>query len=184
MARQATNKLLQKAKKSKSDEFYTQLCEIESELQHYTNCFVDKVVYCNCDNPQISNFFRYFKDNFQRLGLKKLIASCFCDVEMDHSNVNAISKAYYCEYEGDNIPMKIVNFEGNGDFRSAECVELGAKNGSYQFLVVDGARQPQAAIDAGIDKVNVMDYDFDDAKKNTGHYVEDFTKAVNAAVTA
>ena len=67
---------------------------------------------------------------------------------------------------------------------SAECVELGAKNGSYQFLVVDGARQPQAAIDAGIDKVNVMDYDFDDAKKNTGHYVEDFTKAVNAAVTA
>ena len=67
---------------------------------------------------------------------------------------------------------------------SAECVELGAKNGSYQFLVVDGARQPQAAIDAGIDKVNVMDYDFDDAKKNTGHYVEDFTHAVKAEVTA
>lgn len=124
MARQATNKLLQKAKKSKSDEFYTQLCDIESELQHYTNCFVDKVVYCNCDNPQISNFFRYFKDNFQRLWLRKLIASCFCDAEMVHSNVNAISKAYYCEYEGDNIPMKIGNFEGNGDFRSAECVEL------------------------------------------------------------
>lgn len=124
MARQATNKLLQKAKKSKSDEFYTQLCDIESELQHYTNCFVDKVVYCNCDNPQISNFFRYFKDNFQRLGLRKLIASCFCDAEMDYSNVNAIPKAYYCEYEGDNIPMKIGNFEGNGDFRSAECVEL------------------------------------------------------------
>ena len=124
MARQATNKLLQKAKKSKSDEFYTQLCDIESELQHYTNCFVDKVVYCNCDNPQISNFFRYFKDNFQRLGLRKLIASCFCDAEMDHSNMNAIQKAYYCEYEGDNIPIKIGNFEGNGDFRSAECVEL------------------------------------------------------------
>lgn len=124
MARQATNKLLQKAKKSKSDEFYTQLCDIESELQHYTNCFVDKVVYCNCDNPQISNFFRYFKDNFQRLGLRKLIASCFCDAEMDHSNANYIQKAYYCEYEGDNIPMKIGNFEGNGDFRSAECVEL------------------------------------------------------------
>ena len=124
MARQATNKLLQKAKKSKSDEFYTQLCDIERELQHYTNCFVDKVVYCNCDNPQISNFFRYFKDNFQRLGIKKLIASCFCDAEMDHSNANAIPKAYYCEYEGDNIHMKIGNFEGNGDFRSAECVEL------------------------------------------------------------
>ena len=124
MARQATNKLLQKAKKSKSDEFYTQLCDIESELQHYTNCFVDKVVYCNCDNPQISNFFRYLKDNFQKLGLRKLIASCFCDAEMDHSNANYIPKAYYCEYEGDDIPMKIGNFEGNGDFRSAECVEL------------------------------------------------------------
>lgn len=63
MARQATNKLLQKAKKSKSDEFYTQLCDIESELQHYANCFVDKVVYCNCDDPKVSNFFRYFKHN-------------------------------------------------------------------------------------------------------------------------
>lgn len=82
MARQATNKLLQKAKKSKSDEFYTQLCDIESELQHYTNCFVNKVVYCNCDDPQISNFFRYFKDNFQKLGLRKLIASCFGNAEI------------------------------------------------------------------------------------------------------
>lgn len=124
MARQATNKLLQKAKKSKSDEFYTQLCDIESELQHYANCFVDKVVYCNCDDSQVSNFFRYFKDNFQRLGLRKLIASCFCDAEIDHSNANTIQSAYYCEYEGDNIPMKVVTFEGNGDFRSTECVEL------------------------------------------------------------
>lgn len=67
---------------------------------------------------------------------------------------------------------------------SAECVELAAKNGSYQFLVVNGAKQPQAAIDAGLNEVKIMDYDFDDAKKNTGHYVEDFTKAVNAQVTA
>ncbi len=124
MARQATNKLLQKAKKSKSDEFYTQLCDIESELQHYANCFVDKVVYCNCDDPQVSNFFRYFKDNFQRLGLRKLIASCFCEAEIDHSNANTMQSAYYCEYEGDNIPMKVVTLEGNGDFRSTECVEL------------------------------------------------------------
>lgn len=124
MARQATNKLLQKAKKSKSDEFYTQLCDIESELQHYANCFVDKVVYCNCDDPKVSNFFRYFKDNFQRLGLRKLIASCFCEAEIDHSNANTMQSAYYCEYEGDNIPMKVVTLEGNGDFRSTECVEL------------------------------------------------------------
>lgn len=124
MARKATNKLLQKAKKSKSDEFYTQLCDIECELQHYTNCFDDKVVYCNCDDPQVSNFFRYFKDNFQRLGLRKLIASCFNDAEIDHNNEKAIRNAYYCEYKGDNIPMNAVTLEGNGDFRSAECIEL------------------------------------------------------------
>lgn len=124
MVRQATNKLLQKAKKSKSDEFYTQLCDIESELQHYTNCFVNKVVYCNCDDPQISNFFRYFKDNFQKLRLRKLIASCFGDAEIVHGNEHAIQNAYYCEYEGNDTPMNVVNFEGNGDFRSTECIEL------------------------------------------------------------
>jgi iron(III) transport system substrate-binding protein len=59
-----------------------------------------------------------------------------------------------------------------------ECVELGAANGSYQFLVLDNAKQPQAAIDAGLSTVKVMDYDFDDAKKNIGHYVEDFQKVV------
>lgn len=66
---------------------------------------------------------------------------------------------------------------------SPECVELGAKNGSYQFLVLKNATQPQAAIDAGIDQVNVMDYDFDDAKTNTAHYVEDFTKVVSTGYT-
>ncbi|OWP83300.1 adenosine deaminase, partial [Flavobacterium davisii] len=77
MARNATNKLLQKAKKTKSDEFYTQLSDIESELQHYRNHFKNKVVYCNCDDPTISNFFKYFALNFKELGLKKLIASCY-----------------------------------------------------------------------------------------------------------
>ena len=56
MARKATNDLLQKAKKSKSDEFYTQLCDIERELQYYPDCFSGKVVYCNCDDPEESNF--------------------------------------------------------------------------------------------------------------------------------
>lgn len=74
-----------------------------------------------------------------------------------------------------NLAKKFIDFA-----TSAECVELAAKNGSYQFLVVDDAKQPQAAIDAGIDKVKVMDYDFDDAKKNTAHYVEDFNNAVKA----
>ena len=64
---------------------------------------------------------------------------------------------------------------------SPECVELGAKNGSYQFLVLKNAKQPQAAIDAGRDKVVTMDYDFEDAKINTGHYVADWKKTVNVA---
>ena len=77
MTRNATNELLKKAKKSKSDEFYTQLSDIQSELQHYRSHFKNKVVYCNCDDPRISNFFKYFASNFKELGLKKLIASCF-----------------------------------------------------------------------------------------------------------
>ena len=73
MARNATNELLQNAKKSKSDEFYTQLSDIESELQHYKSHFENKVVYCNCDDPRNSNFFNYFASNFKELGLKKFI---------------------------------------------------------------------------------------------------------------
>ena len=80
MVRQATNELLQKAKKSKSDEFYTQFCDIERELQHYPDCFHEKVVYCNCDDARVSNFYRYFKKNFDTLGLKALIASCYIGI--------------------------------------------------------------------------------------------------------
>jgi len=71
MARNATNKLLKKAKKSKSDEFYTQLSDIERELQYYKKHFKNKIVYCNCDDPRISNFYNYFALNFKELGLKK-----------------------------------------------------------------------------------------------------------------
>lgn len=78
-----------------------------------------------------------------------------------------------------NLAKKFIDFA-----TTAECVELGAKNGSYQFLVVDDAKQPQAAIDAGLNEVKVMDYDFDDAKNNIEHYVEDFNAAVKAEVTA
>ncbi len=81
MARNATNKLLHKAKKSKSDEFYTQYCDIQKEVTAYLeydpDVFKDKVVYCNCDDPFESNFFRYFVLNFERLGLKKLITTSY-----------------------------------------------------------------------------------------------------------
>ena len=130
MARNATNKLLQKAKKSKSDEFYTQLSDIENELQHYKNHFVNKVVYCNCDDPRISNFFHYFASNFKELGLKKLIASCYKEQTRDLFNTQQDENGFFYEYTGTEDEKKIpsstdlVYFKGDGDFRSAESIEL------------------------------------------------------------
>ena len=71
------NKNLSIASKKKQDEFYTQLTDIEKELSHYKEHFKDKVVFCNCDDPFESNFFKYFVLNFNNLGLKKLIATCY-----------------------------------------------------------------------------------------------------------
>lgn len=124
MARQATNELLQKAKKSKSDEFYTQLCDIERELQYYPDCFRNKVVYCNCDDARISNFYRYFKDNFETLGLKTLIASCYIKQSHDLFDNIQHEKAFFCIYKGNLNTEEIHYFKGDGDFRSRECVML------------------------------------------------------------
>lgn len=130
MARNATNKLLQKAKKSKSDEFYTQLSDIESELQHYKSHFENKVVYCNCDDPRISNFFNYFASNFKELGLKKLIAACYREQVRDLFNKEEDENGFFFEYSGyKEEKLKpnssdITHFKGDGDFRSAESIEL------------------------------------------------------------
>ncbi len=130
MARNATNKLLQKAKKSKSDEFYTQLCDIESELKHYKNHFRDKVVFCNCDDPLISNFFNYFSSNFKELGLKKLIAACYKEPLNDSIKSADNVTGYYYEYNGHEhekikpTTSDIVYFNGDGDFRNDESIEL------------------------------------------------------------
>ncbi|MBL7786423.1 MAG: adenine-specific methyltransferase EcoRI family protein [Chitinophagales bacterium] len=130
MARNATNKLLQKAKKSKSDEFYTQLCDIESELQYYKNHFKDKVVFCNCDDARISNFFKYFSSNFKELGLKKLIAACYQEQKKELFNTENGENGFFYEYTGTEGEIKhpgstdIVYFNGDGDFRSPESVEL------------------------------------------------------------
>lgn len=110
-----TNKYLNAAKVNENDEFYTQLSDIEKELQHYKQHFKDKVVYCNCDDPRASNFFRYFFDNFKQLGLKKLIASGYKTENTDHG-VRA-------EYLGEGNAV-IEPLKGDGDFRSEECVEL------------------------------------------------------------
>lgn len=122
----------QNAKKVKEDEFYTQLGDIERELRHYKKHFKGKVVYCNCDDPRISNFFHYFSYNFEKLGLKSLIATCYKSQNADLFSQNDSEQAIYLEYEGDkdgnNVPdpeeIGIEPLKGDGDFRSAEAIEL------------------------------------------------------------
>ncbi len=132
MARKVEHKNLTSAKTSKNDEFYTQLSDIERELKHYKNHFKDKVVLCNCDDPRISNFFHFFSYNFEKFGLKKLIATCYKNQEMDLFSENKSEQAIYLEYTGDkngnNVPdpneIGIKKLKGDGDFRSKECIEL------------------------------------------------------------
>ena len=132
MAKKALNNNFHNASKAKEDEFYTQLSEIEKELKHYKHHFKDKVVYCNCDDPRVSNFFHYFSYNFEKLGLKKLITTCYKSQSMDLFSTNESEQAIYLEYTGDkngnNIPdpeeIGIVPLKGDGDFRSQESIEL------------------------------------------------------------
>ena len=132
MARKGSVKYLQKAKSEKNDEFYTILADIERELRHYKKHFKNKVVLCNCDDPRVSNFFRYFTLNFEQLGLKKLITTCYKNQDADLFSQHKSEKAIYLEYSGDKNRNKIVDPEeigilplkGDGDFRSVECIEL------------------------------------------------------------
>lgn len=125
------NQTLHVAKFSKKDEFYTQLVDIESELKYYKNHFKDKVVYCNCDDPRLSNFFKYFYDNFENLGLKKLISTSYKKSENSLDFDNDIKKGFYAEYNGikndksnnNNSDIHIKTLIGDGDFRSQECIE-------------------------------------------------------------
>lgn len=123
---------LQKAKLSKRDEFYTQLSDIERELRHYKDHLKDKVVYCNCDDPRISNFFHYFSHNFDKLNLKKLITTCYKSKNMNIFSQNDSEQAVFLEYNGEktgnNVPdpekIGIKHLKGDGDFRSEETIEL------------------------------------------------------------
>lgn len=126
------NSKLRKAKSAKKDEFYTQLSDIENELKHYKRHFKGKTVLCNCDDPRVSNFFHYFAYNFEHLGLKRLITTCYKNQERDLFSQNNSEKAIWLEYFGDKngnlVPdpeeIGIHYFNGDGDFRSAECIEL------------------------------------------------------------
>ena len=103
---------LGRARRKKNDEYYTRLEDIEAELQHYPDEFRDKIVYCNCDNPEMSNFWRYFKENFERFGLKKLVSTYY---QKD-------ALVYRTEYDGETVSRAPLT--GDGDFRSAECAEI------------------------------------------------------------
>lgn len=126
------NSLLGAAKVGRKDEFYTQLSDIEKELRHYRKHFKGKVVYLNCDDPRVSNFFHYFSHNFERLGLKKLIATCYKNQDVDLFSRDAAEQAVWLEYNGDRdgnrVPdideIGVHTLEGDGDFRSAESIEL------------------------------------------------------------
>ncbi|MDD6177779.1 MAG: adenine-specific methyltransferase EcoRI family protein [Ruminobacter sp.] len=108
--RSVDHSLLDKAKLNKKDEFYTLLPDIENELIHYQNHFYQKTIYCNCDNPKFSNFWKYFYLNFKALGLKHLYASFYGE----NSQV----------YHYDGVNLEINNLKDNGDFRSEECLQI------------------------------------------------------------
>lgn len=146
------NKNLNAAKEAKKDEFYTQLSDIENELRHYREHFRGKTVFCNCDDPYESNFFKYFASNFNALGLKKLIATCyngspiqgnelllhFDDVDDEPKKIAyKVEITEVTDVNGDGrIDLADVQYllqndknvlsllKGNGDFRSNECIEL------------------------------------------------------------
>ncbi len=128
----AQNVNLHGAKSAKKDEFYTQLRDIENEVRHYKDHFRGKVVYCNCDDPRVSNFFDFFSKQFEFYGLKKLITTCYKNQQPDLFSTHDSERAVYLEYEGDQDgnarpdlhEIAVKPLQGDGDFRSMECIEL------------------------------------------------------------
>ena len=145
------NNNLARAKAAKNDEFYTQLSDIENELRHYKQHFTGKTVICNCDDPFESNFVKYFVLNFEVLGLKKLIATSYATSQIvgtqlslfdgEEEAIDNKRKPYKIEVtevvdeNGDGAidledfkatlrKNKPKQLKGDGDFRSAECLEL------------------------------------------------------------
>ena len=147
------NTTLKKANKAKNDEFYTQFTDIEKECRHYDKHFKNKIVFCNCDDPYESDFFKYFALNFNILGLKKLIASCYIGspiankqlslfdhesaenkttkhphkieiTEMADEKAIDMSGLSLVEYILRKRKNALIRLQGDGDFRSPECIEI------------------------------------------------------------
>ena len=118
----ASNKDLHKAGRNKKDEFYTQLTDIEKEMKYYKPHFKGKVIFCNCDDPETSNFWKYFELNFEQLGLKKLISTHF-DPKKPTYKLELMN-----DMNGDgkitNLDIVKTPLQQNGDFRSPECIEI------------------------------------------------------------
>ena len=117
----SNNKNMHKAKVAKNDEFFTLYTDVEKEVSLYSQYLKEKVIYCNCDNPYVSNFFRYFANNFKALGIKKVIATCY-------NNGKGAFKAVL-EHQVEDVEKWLNNgnvtlLDGDGDFASPECVKL------------------------------------------------------------
>jgi len=148
-----TSSALNSARSAKNDEFYTQLTDIETEMRHYKKQFRGKVIFCNCDDPYESNFFKYFAMNFNFLGLKKLIATCYDNSPISNKQLSLfddepiakkttkfphkIEIVEVKDYNGDgaidladvkyllrNKKNVLSKLKGDGDFRSDECIEI------------------------------------------------------------
>lgn len=115
----SANANLTTAKKVKNDEFFTMLCDVEAELQHYWPQLRNKVVYCNCDDPANSNFWRYFVDNFESIGIKKLIATHYTPGHASYMHI--IEHSQKAGRKHRQVHSKMY---GDGDFRNEECIKV------------------------------------------------------------
>lgn len=141
----AGNKSLAAANKAKNDEFYTQLSDIENELRHYKQHFKGKTVFCNCDDPYESNFFKYFAINFNHLGLKKLICTCYASSPVVYTQLSFFGQGKVVgEEQSDRKPYKIeitevkdLNADGAVDLTDIELL-LNSVDGQPTLLKGDG----------------------------------------------
>ena len=135
------NKDLSAAKRAKKDEFYTQLQDIETELKYYKKLFKGKTVLCNCDDPFESNFFKYFVLNFNKLGLKKLIATCYTDSPIAGQQLSMFDKATGNEQLANKpykaVVTKVYDATGDGSISMLDVAEL-FRNGENELTLLEG----------------------------------------------
>jgi len=151
MARKATNKLLHKAKKSKADEFYTQYIDIQKEVEAYLEynpkVFEGKIIYCNCDDPFESNFFRYFVLNFDRLGIKQLITTSYKPSPVANSQLELFPDAESVKEKTKGRPKITANkfiinevgdIDGDGEFSLKDVALQLKQNKNNEWTPLEG----------------------------------------------